>query len=413
MDQNRNTPSPGASRGPAPDDGFSVAAQNFSLVLGGPLYQLLARAHLTNDALMHVRRRVIVISLLVWLPLLVLSALEGHWLGGGMAVPFLWDIEVHLRLLVALPLLVVAELVVHQRLRTVVHQFLERQLIPEDAMARFKAAMASALRLRNSLVAEVLLIAFVYGVGILIVWRHYVALDTATWYATPSAAGPKLSFAGLWYAYLTLPIFQFMLCRWYYRLFIWMRFLWQVSRIELSLIPTHPDRVGGLGFLANAVYAFSVLAVAHGVLLASALANRIFFLGAALPQFKAEIAVMTVFLLCVILGPLLVFAPQLAQVKRKGLREYGALAQRYVREFDTKWVRGDAPPAEPLVGSADIQSLADLANSYEVVRTMSIAPITKQAVLRLAAATLLPIAPLLLTVMPLEDLLKKLASMLF
>ncbi len=263
------------------------------------------------------------------------------------------------------------------------------------------------------MLAEVLLIAFVYGVGILIVWRQYVALDTATWYATPSAEGSKLSLAGMWYGYVSLPIFQFLLCRWYFRLFIWARFLWQVSRIELSLVPTHPDRVGGLGFLSDTAYAFAVLAVAHGAMLAGPLANRIFFLGASLPQFKVEIAVLVIFLLCVVLGPLLVFAPQLAQAKRKGLREYGTLAERYVREFDAKWLRGGAPADEPFVGSADIQSLADLGNSYEVVRTMRIAPITRDAVIRLAAATLLPIVPLLLTMMPLEELLKKLFGILF
>ena len=74
-------------------------------------------------------------------------------------------------------------------------------------------------------------------------------------------------------------------------------------------------------------------------------------------------------MLCLVFGPLLVFAPQLAQAKRTGLREYGTLAERYVREFDAKWLRGGAPAGEPLVGSADIQSLADLGNSFEVVRT--------------------------------------------
>ena len=119
-------------------------------------------------------RRIIIISLLAWLPLLVLSALEGQALGGSAAVPFLLDVEVHVRFLVAVPLLIVAELVVHQRMRFVVRQFLERNLIPESAMTRFDAAIASALRLRNSVLAEVLLIAFVYGVGILIVWRQYI-----------------------------------------------------------------------------------------------------------------------------------------------------------------------------------------------------------------------------------------------
>ena len=358
-----------------------------------------------------VRQRVIVISLFTWLPLLLLSALEGQALGGNTAVPFFNDIEVHIRFLIALPLLIVAELVVHQRMRPLLQQFLERDLIPQDARPRFEAAVTSAFRLRNSTLAEVLLIAFVYGVGILVVWRQYMALDTSTWYATSSTNGSTLSFAGMWYGYVSLPIFQFLLVRWYFRLFIWTRFLWRMSRIRLNLIPTHPDHLGGLGFLSNTVYAFAVLAVAHGALLAGPLANRIFFAGAALTQFKVEIGVAVVFLLCVILGPLLMFAPQLEQTKRRGLREYGTLAQRYVREFDARWLRGGAAADEQFVGSADIQSLADLANSFEVVRTMRIVPITRDAVLGLAIATLAPLGPLLLTMMPIGELLKMLLGL--
>ena len=205
---------------PTPVSGDSLLRdpQDFSLVLGGPLFQLLRRAHLSDDALMLVRQRIIVISLFAWLPLLVLSALEGQVLGGRAAVPFLLDVDVHIRFLVALPLLIVAELVVHQRMRFVVKQFLERQVIPESAMTRFEAAIASALRLRNSVLAEVLLIAFVYGVGVLIVWRQYMALEAATWYATPAVGGSTLSLAGMWYGYVSLPLFQFLLLRWYFRL---------------------------------------------------------------------------------------------------------------------------------------------------------------------------------------------------
>jgi AcrR family transcriptional regulator len=387
--------------------------QDFSLVLGGPLYQLLRWSHMSGDALELVRQRIIIMSLLAWLPLLVLSALEGQALGGSAAVPFLLDVEVHVRFLVALPLLIAAELVVHQRMRFVVRQFLERNLIPESALTRFDAAIASAFRLRNSVLAEVLLIAFVYVVGVLLIWRHYTGLATATWYAVPTVEGLKLSLSGMWYGYVSLAIFQFLLIRWYFRMFIWMRFLWQVSRIDLSLVPTHPDRVGGLGFLSNTVYAFTPLAVAHGAQLAGWIANRIFYLGAALPDFKVEIAVVVIFLLCVVLGPLLLFAPQLAQAKRTGNREYGTLAERYVREFDAKWLRGGAPRDEALVGSGDIQSLADLGNSFEVVRTMRIAPITREAVLQLAAATLAPVVPLALTMMSLEELLKTLGGVLF
>jgi hypothetical protein len=386
---------------------------DFSLVLGGPLFQLLRRSHLSGNALELMRRRLITIPLLAWLPLLVLSVLEGQALGGNVAVPFLLDVDAHVRFLVALPLLIVAELVVHQRMRFVVRQFLERHLIAASALPRFDAAITAALRLRNSVLAEVLLIALVYGVGVLLIWRQYLVLDTATWYAAPTGAGLQLSLTGVWYGYVSLPLFQFLLMRWYFRLLIWARFLWQVSRLDLSLIPTHPDRVGGLGFLANTVYAFLPLAVAHGALLAGLLANRIFYLGATLPEFKPEIAVLVVFLLSVVLGPLLVFAPQLAQAKRTGNREYGTLAARYVREFDAKWLRGGAPANESLVGSGDIQSLADLSNSFEVVQTMRIAPVTMEALLRLVAAILAPLVPLALTMMSLEDLLKRLIGIVF
>ena len=386
--------------------------QDFSLILGGPLFQILRRAHLSDDALLMVRRRIVVISTLAWLPLLVLSAIEVRLLDGSVGVPFLFDVEVHVRYLAVLPLLIVAELVVHQRLRPLLQQFLERNLIPEGALPRFEAAVESAFRLRNSVLAEVLLIAFVYGFGILVVWRHSAIVATTTWYATPSPDGSALSLAGMWYGFVSLPLFQFLLCRWYFRLFIWTRFLWQVSRIELSLVPTHPDRVGGLGFLANAAYAFAVLAVAHGTMVAGMVANRIFFLGSSLPQFKVEIAVVVAFVLVLLLGPLLVFTSQLAQAKRTGLREYGTLAERYVREFDAKWLRGGAPADEPLLGSADIQSLSDLGSSYDVVQTMRTTPVSKEAVLRLAAAVLVPIVPLVLTMMPWEELLKKLLGII-
>ena len=387
-------------------------AQEFSLVHGGPLFQLLLRSHLASDSLTLVTRRVIVFVLITWVPLLALAAHDGHLLDGDVAVPFLLDGETHIRFLVVVPLLLAAELVVHTRLMPVVRAFLDRDLIRKEDDARFDAAVNSAFRLRNSVLAEVLLFALVYGVGVLVVWRS-TALDVSTWYARVSAGGHRLQPAGIWYAYVSLPIFQFLLLRWYYRLCIWIRFLWQVSRLQLSLVPTHPDQLGGLGFLANTVFAFSVLLVAHGAMLAAQIANRIFFGGAALQNFKEEIFVMLVFLLCVVFGPLLVFSPQLSRAKRRGLLEYGALAERYVRDFDGKWLRGGRQENEPLMGSADIQSLADMGNSFAVVRSMRLAPISRDAVLELAACVLVPLVPLLLTMMPVEDLVKKLLGLVF
>lgn len=396
---------------PSPSDNLLRNPPDFSLVHGGPLFQIFLRAHLSDDAMELARQRTIVIALLAWLPLFLLSALDKHLLG-GVAVPFLMDAEVHIRFLVAIPLMVGAELIVHRRMRLLIKQFLERNLVPEAALPRFDAAIHSAFRLRNSTLAEVLLLAFVYGVGVMIFWRYFMAIDAPTWYAVPTADGFNLSLAGMWFVFLSLPLFQFLLLRWYFRLFIWARFLWQVSRIKLNLIPTHPDRTGGLGFLADTVYAFIPLLMAHGALVAGNLANHIFHLGSTLPEYQGIVALMVAFLLIVVLGPLFVFTPQLAELKRTGKREYGTLAQRYVHEFDRKWLRGGAPADEPLLGSADLQSLADLNNGYEVVRTMHTSPVSKEAILRLAVAVVVPIAPLALTMMPLEELLKKLLGIL-
>ena len=395
------------------DDTVLNDAQNFSLVLGGPLYQLLRRTHLSDNTVAMVRRRVVVIALLGWLPLFILSALQGNLWSKSVAVPFLLDLEVHIRFLIVVPLLVTAELVVHQRLRHIATAFLERNLIPEDDLARFDKAITSAFRLRNSVIAEVLLIVMVYVVGVSIVWQQFTVLSADTWYSPASLTISKLSFAGYWYTYASLPIFQFLLIRWYFRIFIWARFLWQISRIKLALVPTHPDRVGGLGFLSNAVFAFSTLVVAHGAMVSSQIANRIFFLSAKLPEFESEIAAMAIFLLVIVFGPLLVFLTQLAETKRTGLREYGTLAETYVRDFDTKWLRDGKPEGEVLVGSADIQSLADLANSFEVVRGMRLVLITRDSILQLAVALFLPMLPLLLTMMPLKELLRRLAGLVF
>jgi hypothetical protein len=388
---------------------------DFSLVLGGPIYQLFRRAHLSDDALTLVHRRILAGIAITWVPLLVLAMWEGQAWAGEIRVPFLLDPEAHARFLVAMPLLILAELVVHGRMRRVIGQFFARDLIPDADQPRFYAAVESALRLRNSVAAELALVALVYGCGV--AWRDYIAVDASTWAASPSTgtgfALANQSLAGWWHAAVSVPLCQFLLVRWYFRLSIWVRFLWHVSRINLRLVPTHPDRVGGLGFLAHTVFAFTPVLVAHGVLLAGMIAGRIFFVGAKLPQFTVEIIGGVGALVFLVLCPLRVFAGQLSRAKRAGLREYGVLAQRYVREFDAKWLRGDRDPNEPLVGSADIQSLADLGNSFEVVRTMRLTPFSKETVFQLGVVTLAPLTPLLLTMISLEELLKRLLSAVF
>ena len=386
---------------------------DFSLVVGGPLFQALRRARLTGDGLQLVHRRIVALATIAWVPLFVLSVADGKAWGNAVAAPFLHDIDVHARFLIALPLLIVSEIVVHQRMRPVVTEFVTLGLVRAAVRDRFDAAIQSAMRLRNSLPAELLLVALVYGVGILVVWRYYVALGAPTWYATPTVAGRQLQLAGWWYLLVSLPLFQFLLLRWYLRIFIWGRFLWHVSRLDLTYAPMHPDRLGGLGFLSRIGYAFASLLVAQGTLLAGMIANRIFFEGAKLTDFKIEVFTFVAIMVSLVVAPLLVFVGPLARARRAGMREYRHLAKRHLDEFEAKWLRGGGEAGELLIGHPDVSSLADMATSFDVVREMRIFPVTRTLVVQLAVATLLPLAPLLLTMISLEQLLGQFVKIVF
>ena len=403
-------PARGEPHGLTRDHPEAADSDEFSLVLGGPLYQLFLRTRLAaRPPLDLLKRRLAAITLLAWLPLLVLSALEGRAFGDG-GISFLGDLDVQVRLLVALPLLILAEKIVHERLRPVVALFVEKGIVRPEDRPRFDGIVSSTMRWRNSVVLELGLLAFVFTGGHAL--AESLAFRGETWFVRPTDSGPGLSRAGFWYAWISLPIFQFILLRWWYRLILWGRFLFLVSRLNLDLSPSNPDRAGGLGYLGTSTAAFAPFLVAQSALVSAMVASRILQQGAQLQDFKLELGGVLVFALLQALGPLTVFAPKLLEAKRRGLREYGLLADRYVKEFDRKWIHGGAAPDDSLVGSADIQSLADLDGSFDVVRGMRPFPFGKDTVIQLAVTVVLPGLPLVLTVIPLEELVKRLLGAL-
>ena len=198
------------------------------------------------------RHRIIVLALLAWLPLLLLSIAEGRAWGGSVAVPFLYDLQPYTQLLVALPLLILADLIVPTRMGPMVGEFLQRGMIPDEARIQSDIAAARLGRSRDSIAAEIVIIGIVYVVGVGFIWRTEVALDVTTWYGISTAGTWRPSLAGWWLVCISLPLFQFLLLRWYFRLVLWGRFLWQVSRIRLLLQPTDP-RIGAAA-LASSPY---------------------------------------------------------------------------------------------------------------------------------------------------------------
>ena len=259
-----------------------------SLVAGGALFGLLKRLGLCDDDLGRWRRRVVVIVAIVWLPLLLLSLAEGL-AAGGTTMPFLHDVDTAVRYLVALPLLIFAEVLVHRRFPQAMARFRERGLVNGAQAAEFDRAIASTRRWIEAPGVEWLLLAFVYVVGVGGIWRNVSALEIDTWYAIAEHGRLIPRWPGYWMGLVSVPLFQFLLLRWYYRIALWWILMWRLSRLNLSFQPLHPDKAGGLGFLAQFALAFAPLLMAEGSMAAGWIAGQIFFSGAHLLQFKLDL----------------------------------------------------------------------------------------------------------------------------
>jgi hypothetical protein len=383
---------------------------DFSVVLGGPLYRMLRQSHLAGSRPQLLRRLAAISILVCWVPLALLSLAQHHFLG-GVKLFFLHDIETHARFLVSLPVLILSEVAVRERIRPVLRNFVERQVIIPEELPKFYAAINSATRIHNSVVAEIALLVLVFTGGTWI-WRLQIVPDVASWYAYSQGGQVHLTMAGYWLAFVSVPLFQFILLRWYVRYVIWFWFVFRVSHLKLRLPALHPDGAGGLGFLGKTSLGFSALLFAHSALLAGQIASRILYNGEKLLASELTIVGYVVFSIAATLAPLLSFGPQLLLAKHRGLAKYGAFASSYVLDFDQKWLQGKVN-AEPAMGSGDIQSLADLGNSFAVARAMRTVPIATDDIVLLLVVTIAPFLPLLLTIMPLDELLTRAFKLVF
>jgi hypothetical protein len=382
--------------------------ETFSIVDGGPARGTLRRLKLaqplSDAALM---RNALVLAAVIWLPLAFLTVSEG-FATEHVALPFVFDISAHVRFLLVVPLLILGEGPIGRRGRIAVGYFIKAKLIRPKDLARFEDIILAVIRLRDTPIATVVLLAIV----VIACWASVTqgfGPSITTWYV-PSPQR-HLSFAGYWYAFVCLPILHFLIFRWFYRLTVWTFFLYKISRLDLVLVPSHPDEAGGLGFVGHTALFFCTLIFALSAMLSASVAVRVLFGGVSLYDLLPAYGVLLALVLLIFAGPMLLFIPKLYAAKENGLRRYGNLASRYTRQFEEKWIDGGAPAGEPLLGSADIQSLADLSNSYAVVDRMKIVPVTLNDLIVLAASAVVPALPLVLTVMPLTDVIKDLLKL--
>ena len=378
-------------------------ADDFSIVVGGPVYDFLLRIGLAHR-LPNILRRIVLFVAITWLPLLILALKDGVAFGHKVAIPFLYDFSVYGRLLLGLPILIVAEVVIDPGIRRAVKEFLDAGLIQEGERPKFDSVLRRVQRLRDSTTAELILLLVAFFP--VFVFQHEWTVGTiSSWHTTSNG----LTAAGWWFATLSAPIMRFITYRWAFRYVIWSLLLWRIGRLGLHLIPTHPDRSAGLGFLTVSQRQFGILFAALGCAFAGRVANSMSYEGASLGSFKLLIAGFLVLSVVVGLLPLTMLSLTLRQVRRSGLIEYGRFANRYTEAFDRKWLHGEPP--EPLLGTGDIQSLADLGNSFTIVDEMKIAPINRRLIMQLAAQAAAPLIPVIIVGTPTAKLVNTILKM--
>lgn len=380
---------------PDPQNDYDV-----SIIDGGPLYKVLK-----NTGLSHAAGTTGFLCLLfivvTWIPMLVLSMLQNVALNPALKIPFLFDISEICRFLICAPLLILAEKVVEPWLGSVIRQF--RQLVPADEIDAFHHNINLATRARELVIVEICLLLFA-------LIRPHFDLAVAMMHEVSSwqIIGNTWSYAQTYGLYIAKPIMAWLLLRWMWKYCIWSWLLVRLSTLNLRLIPTHPDDTAGLGFIAVGQTKFSIIVMAFSVLALGAMADQILYQGSTLLSFRWLILTVVCISLVIFTVPLLAFTPKLIECKRRGLFAYGRLAQEYVDAFDKKWIENRESCKEEMLGHADVQSLADVENTYSIVQRMKLVIIDRGLLTSFALASVLPFAPLLLTVYRLDDLLDRL-----
>jgi hypothetical protein len=388
---------------------YSLSYRDFSLVIGGPFCQLLRRVGLGRSTLPNIRRRAAIFAVITWIPLLALSQAQGVAFGKQVQIPLLSDFAIYGRFLICVPLLILAEAFIDSALNRGVSNFVNSGLIREAEMSDFESAIERTARLRDSALPDLIL--FVLACAPVFLFFEQTEWSSGTTYTWRSTAPDSFTWAGWWFALVSTPIARFIMYRWIWRFLLWSALLLKLSRVNLHLMPTHPDHLGGLGFLPGLQERFGILFTALGAVLAGQIANDIVYEGERLAASEGLTFTFVVIAVLIVLSPLLVFTPKLYRLKRAGLVDYGRLVHEHMQQFDRKWVR-DRREGERLLGNPDFSSQADMGVDYSVVREMRIVPVNKMVILQVAVLAALPMIPLVLIFTPIEKVVHTILKML-
>ncbi len=337
---------------------------------------------------------------ITWLPLCVGALLRV--IVEGRPAPILYDISVHTRLLIAIPLLVLAERVLEDRCRSCVTQLYNGAFCERDVLERI---VDRAERLRDSRLAELVILAGALFAGQAALW----GLIGSTGLVSGVEDAGGLSFARLWYASVGLPTVLFLGARWLWHWLIWSYVVIHLSRQELATIATHPDHAGGIGFLDNPLTAVWLFVLAVSAMMASAWGTHMIAGRAALAAFVPTFVAFMLVAGLLAVGPLVLFIGIMYRTRYRATRPYRGFALRYVRAFHDKWIAGHAPTGE-LLGTADIQALNDLGGAFESLLRIRLVPFSVRALAGVWLAAIIPVVPLVISTMPVEELLRSIGD---
>lgn len=375
-----------------------AAIPGLSLTGGGSFHRILVAlgARTPGGAL----RVAFLIGLFAWAPLLVASMAEGALFGGPGA--FVHDVGVHARFLLALPLLLFAEVPIGRRLDRAVRYLSEAGLVHDGNRAAALAAIRRAERLRDRRAPELALAVAAFALSL--VDLRYEPLGPATWiFPAPG----EVSVAGWIALFLSVPLARFVMLRWGLRFVVWAMLLAGLARARLRINAAHPDGRGGLAFVWDSHVSFAWLALGAGIALAGNLTTEKLLTGASVMAYRTEVLAFSLGAPLLFLSPLFVFAWPIEQARRRFFAEYGSAAADFVDRYARAWLDPSTREQLPL-GTGETSAHTDMVTSFQRVESTRWMPFSKRHFFTLFLAAGLPMLIFALQEIPLADVLRRL-----
>jgi hypothetical protein len=369
-----------------------------SLIRGDALFRLQRRIGLVPEGGLGVGRRALALALFSWLPIAASALLAGRALPGEAAEPLLQHFGVQVRCLVAIPLFVLAEGVAHGLTTRLLPHFVRSGLVPEVELPRFREILVEVARLRDRTLPWVAIL------GLVVASQALAASDRHELLWMEGGA-PAVGFGGWWFAWVTRPIFMALLLGWIWRLVLLCVLFRRISALDLSLVPTHPDRAAGLGFMEKVPTLFSPVVLGVSAVFASRWAHDVLYHGVHVDSLRLQMGAVVVLSLLIFLAPLLLWLGPLAAAKRNALLDYGTLVGEHGRLVRERWILRRKVADDALLGAQEIGPVADTVTLYDAVRKQRVVPIGVPSLLAIALAAALPMLPVLAIEIPIRDLL--------